>query len=221
LQGADSDRADIGSAGAGSERAFLALVDRYHASLTRVAGLWLDDPSEVDAVVQETWVRMLQRLEPFDQQSSLKGWLCATLIRLVRMRVDESRDPKLEPAGSDAVVPAVDPDRFSPEGNRWEGHWQKPPSDWASVTEGHVSARALQRVIEGAIDALSRSQRIIVVLRDVEGLSCHEVQSALGSSAEDQRILLHQARSRIRAVLERHHLERATHMPAAEVESLP
>jgi hypothetical protein len=29
---------------AGSERAFLALVDRHHASLTRVARLWLDDP---------------------------------------------------------------------------------------------------------------------------------------------------------------------------------
>jgi RNA polymerase sigma-70 factor (ECF subfamily) len=220
LQGAERDRANlaVAVAGTGSERAFVALVDRYQANLTRVAGLWFDDPLEVEAIVQQTWVRMLQRLEPFDQQSSLKGWLCVTLIRLARARVDPSRDEPVEPTPAEAASPAVDPERFSPQGNRWEGHWQTPPSDWPVAPDRNHFPRSLQRVIEAAIEALPRSQRIVVVLRDVERLSSHEVQTALGSSDEDQRVLLHHARSQVRAALERHHLARAAHQPAGEVE---
>jgi RNA polymerase sigma-70 factor (ECF subfamily) len=221
LQEAERDRTNFGLAGAGNARAFLALVDRYHASLTRVAGLWFDGPAEVDALVQQTWIRMLRRLEPFDQQSSLKGWLCVTLIRLARARVDPSRDEPVEPSPVEAANPAVDPERFSPEGDRWEGHWQAPPSDWPKLDRGNVLSRTLQQVIEAAIDSLPRSQRIIVVLRDVERLSSHEVQSALGSTDEDQRVLLHHARSRIRAALERHHFERAAQQPASEVGVTP
>ena len=194
MQEAERDRANLGLAAAGNERAFLALVNRYQASLTRVAGLWLDDPSDVDELVQQTWVRMLGRLEPFDQQSSLKGWLCVTLIRLARSRVDPSRDEPVEPSAAQAAVPAVDPERFSPSGDRWEGHWQTPPTDWPRLGKAHVLSRTLQHVVEAAIEALPRSQRIIVVLRDVERLSSHEVQSA--STRARLAIGIHRRRSR-------------------------
>jgi RNA polymerase sigma-70 factor (ECF subfamily) len=203
------------------ERAFLVLVDRYHASLTRVASLWLEDAREIDALVQQTWVCMLRRLEPFDQQSSLKGWLCMTLIRLARARVGPAADPPVEPTSAEAANPAVEPERFSPEGNRWEGHWQTPPSDWPSMPEGNLVPRTVQCVIERAIAALPRSQRIVVILRDVERLSSHEVQSALGSTEEDQRVLLHHARSRIRAALERHHLAHAALVSTGEAGAAP
>jgi RNA polymerase sigma-70 factor (ECF subfamily) len=222
VHGAEEDRANlglVGQAGVGNERAFLALVDRHHTTLTRVARLWLDDPQAIEALVQETWVRMLQRLERFDQQSSLKGWLCVTLIRLARARVDPALDEPVEPSATEAALPAVDPERFSPRGDRWEGHWQKPPTDWPIMDSRNSLPNVLQRVLEAAIQALPRSQRIIVVLRDVERLSSHEVQSALGSSDDDQRVLLHHGRSRLRAVLEHHHLTHAAHMPAGEVEN--
>jgi RNA polymerase sigma-70 factor (ECF subfamily) len=208
---------------AANERAFLALVDRHHASLTRVARLWFADPQEIEALVQQTWIQMLQRLEPFDQQSSLKGWLCVTLIRLARTRVDPTQDEPVEPSATELAMPAVDPERFSPHGDRWEGHWQKPPTDWTILDRGNTLPVALQRLLESAIRALPRAQRIIVVLRDVERLTSHEVQSALGSSDEDQRILLHHARSRLRAVLELepHHLTHAAQPPTGEVEHAP
>jgi RNA polymerase sigma-70 factor (ECF subfamily) len=47
-------------------------------------------------------------------------------------------------------------------------------------------------------------QRVIVALRDVEGLSAEEVCHRLALSPENRRVLLHRGRSRLRAALEQY-----------------
>jgi RNA polymerase sigma-70 factor (ECF subfamily) len=205
VHGSKHDHSALVSVGAGSEAAFLALVDRYHAGLLRVACLWLDDPSEAEEVVRETWLEMLHRLDRFDEQVSLKGWLCAVLIGLARARAGDEQAIETASSQADADGPAVDPARFRPPGDRWEGHWQKPPSDWPGMRPGQVLPAELRGELETALRALPSPQRIVLVLRDLEGLSSREVSNALGVGDDDQKALLHRARSRIRAALERHY----------------
>jgi RNA polymerase sigma-70 factor (ECF subfamily) len=45
-------------------------------------------------------------------------------------------------------------------------------------------------------------QRMVITMRDIEGLSSEEVRSALDISETNQRVLLHRARSKVRAGLE-------------------
>lgn len=56
----------------------------------------------------------------------------------------------------------------------------------------------------GAIAALPPAQRTVIRMRDVEGYPAEEVCDALGVSEGNQRVLLHRARSRVRAALEAH-----------------
>jgi RNA polymerase sigma-70 factor (ECF subfamily) len=49
---------------------------------------------------------------------------------------------------------------------------------------------------------LPQSQQAVVTLRDVEGLSSAEVCTILDITEGNQRVLLHRARTRIRAALE-------------------
>ena len=56
----------------------------------------------------------------------------------------------------------------------------------------------------GAIAALPPAQQTVIRMRDVEGFSPEEVCAALDVSAGNQRVLLHRARSRVRAALEGH-----------------
>jgi RNA polymerase sigma-70 factor (ECF subfamily) len=53
-----------------------------------------------------------------------------------------------------------------------------------------------------ALVHLPERQQIVVTLRDVEGLSSDEVCDLLHISAENQRVLLHRARTRLRQALE-------------------
>ena len=56
----------------------------------------------------------------------------------------------------------------------------------------------------GAIAELPEAQRAVITLRDVIGCGAQEVSETLGISQGNQRVLLHRARVRVRAQLERH-----------------
>jgi RNA polymerase sigma-70 factor (ECF subfamily) len=49
---------------------------------------------------------------------------------------------------------------------------------------------------------LPERQRTVVLLRDVQGCESEEVCEILGLSPENQRVLLHRGRARVRQVLE-------------------
>ncbi len=55
-----------------------------------------------------------------------------------------------------------------------------------------------------AVDRLPERQRVVIVLRDVEGYTSEEVCSILEISAANQRVLPHRARAFVRAELERY-----------------
>lgn len=69
---------------------------------------------------------------------------------------------------------------------------------------GRPLAPELGRVLQAAIATLQHGERVVLVLRHVERLSEAEIHTALGITEQQQRQLLHQARSRMRNALERH-----------------
>ena len=55
-----------------------------------------------------------------------------------------------------------------------------------------------------AIARLPERQREVLTLRDMLGYSAEEARNALDLSETNQRVLLHRARSKVRAALESH-----------------
>ena len=60
----------------------------------------------------------------------------------------------------------------------------------------------VRRDLKRAIDSLSDSLRIVLVLRDIEGWSTDEVAQELGISTTAAKVRLHRARSRVRELIE-------------------
>ena len=96
---------------------------------------------------------------------------------------------------------AVEADRFFPAGSPNAGGWRKPPERWM---EGYARRPETLELVRESINRLPGLRRQVVFLRDVEGWSAGEVSALLGITGRQQRLLLHRARSRIRADLERH-----------------
>lgn len=191
----------------GEERAFATLLNRYHASLIRLARIYVRSSAVAEEVVQETWVGVLRGINQFEGQSSLKTWIFRILINRAHTRAErESRSipfsALFDPA-ADPGEPAVSPERFLAAGHpQWPGHWSSPPQDWGRSPEELLLSKEVRGRIKKAIEALPPSQREVVTLRDMEQWSSEEVCNALGISETNQRVLLHRARSKVRQALE-------------------
>jgi RNA polymerase sigma-70 factor (ECF subfamily) len=198
------DEATLAALRSGDEKAFLALVRQLHPSMVRVASLSVGSRAVAEEVVQETWVGVLKGLPGFEGRSSLRRWIFGILTNCAKTRgTREARSiPFSTIPGESEDEPPVDPSRFLPPDHpRWPGHWSAPPSAWAD--EKLIQQESLQAA-KRAIDQLPRGQREVIVLRDVEGWESEEVCRLLGLSEVNQRVLLHRARSKVRAALEVH-----------------
>jgi len=192
----------------GDEAAFARLVGEHHASLRRVARLYVANAAIADEVVQDTWLGVIRGLWAFEGRSSLKTWIFRILVNRARSRaVRESRSTPF--AGTLAMEsgaepePSASPEPFlSCDDSPALGRSVRPPLDPSASPERSLLTKELRERLQTVIEALPSNLRIVLWLRDVEGWSSEEVCNALALQETNQRVLLHRARSRARAALE-------------------
>jgi len=180
---------------AGDERAFMQLVEEYTPGMRRLALTFVRTPALADDVVQEAWLGVLKGLDRFEGRSSLRTWIYTIVANVARTRaVREARSVPLSSLASqdaDDDEASVDPDRFV-----GGGHWARPVEPWRQVLDAEARS-----VIDAAIANLPPQQAQVIQLRDVEGWSSADVRNVLEISETNQRVLLHRARSKVRAAL--------------------
>jgi RNA polymerase sigma-70 factor, ECF subfamily len=187
---------------AGDERAFEALVARHYATMSAVARSYVHTRAVADEVVQEAWLGVLQSLGRFEGRSSLKTWIMAILVHTAQNRA--ARERRSVPFASLAPESAVDEGRFQSPDEPFPGHWRRYPASFGAGSDRVAEDRETLRVAMRAIAELPANQQAVIRMRDIEGWEAEEVCEALDVSAANQRVLLHRARSRVRAALEAH-----------------
>lgn len=199
------DRQLLARLRAGEAEAFEKLVLRHHGALKRLARLFVSTEASAEEVVQDTWVAVLDGLDAFEERSSLATWISRILVNRAKTRgVRDARTTPFSALGDgehdDPVEPAVDAARFNVKGN-----WAEPPTRWQDETpEQLVGNREAMVLVDEELRQLPERQRVVVVLRDTLGWTAEEVCDALEINETNQRVLLHRARSRLRARLEAH-----------------
>jgi RNA polymerase sigma-70 factor (ECF subfamily) len=185
----------------GDETAFTQLVRMYTPMMLRVARFYVSTQAVAEEVVQEAWVGVLKGIPRFEGRSSLKTWIFRILANTAKTRgMREARSVPFSSLAGDEE--SVDPDRFFGDDTRYPGHWAAPPRRWAEQPERRLLADEAVEVVEREIAKLPPVQAAVITMRDVEGLDAAEVCNALEISETNQRVLLHRARSKVRAALE-------------------
>jgi len=192
----------------GDEDAFAQLVDELTGPLTRLALAHVSSRAVADEVVQDTWLGVIRGIDRFEGRSSLRTWIFQILLNNARTR--GRREKRTLPfsffRGRDEEgrdEPAVEAERFQSRRGDFPGHWARPPVEWESP-ETRLASDAARTAMLEAISELPPRQREVLTLRDIQGYSAKEACNALGLSETNQRVLLHRARSKVRAALERH-----------------
>ena len=153
---------------AGDERAATTLVERHASALARFA-VSLGQLSDVEEVVQDTFVKAFGSIDTFRADSALRTWLFTIERRLIldRRRAGRRRrdDTPLEEGDAATEFDALD---------------------------GIVAEEAEGRV-RLAVERLSRLQREVFLLRVNEGMSYKEIAEVVGSTEGAARVHYHNA----------------------------
>jgi RNA polymerase sigma-70 factor (ECF subfamily) len=201
---AGDDRELLAALRAGDEAAFSRIVSEWSRPMLTLARGFVSTEASAEEVVQETWLGVIKGLERFEGRSSLRTWVYRILVNTAKTRgVKEHRTlPWSTLAGEDGG-PSLDPALFQSGGEPHPGGWRAAPAAWPEelAVEGSVLAGEVRQELRAALDTLPDRQRVVITLRDVLGHSSEEVCEMLEISQANQRVLLHRARTAVRAGL--------------------
>ena len=174
----------------GDSEAFSRLVGRYEDRIYRLAktvctGL----PSEADDVYQDTFVTAFKKLKAFRGDSELGTWLYRIASNICLMK---RRKKKTEP-----FVPLLDRRHDHDDGPAHQFR------DWSPTPEEAAHKKELVDKVSGALSKLPMDYRLVLTLRDVEGLSAEETGKILKLSVPAVKSRLHRGRLFLRDEFER------------------
>ena len=157
----------------GEVDAFGELVRRYERRVGAVLARLLSDRRDVEEALQDTFLKAWRSLDRFRSDSSLFTWLYRIAVNEALQRL-RRRQPVLQ-----ELEELPTPEQTS-----------EPPD------------LELRSFLVARINALPLEVRAALVLRDLEGLSNHEVADALGISLATAKSRIHRASLQLRAELE-------------------
>jgi RNA polymerase sigma-70 factor (ECF subfamily) len=183
-QEAWSDQQVVSRVLAGETALYELLMRRYNQRLYRVARAILHDDAEAEDVMQDAYVRAYQHLADFEGRAKFSTWLTRIAVHeaLARCR-RHSRFLSLE--NSEETVGGV----------------MKPLTSRGRSPEEAAYDRELRGVLEEVILELPEDHRLVLMMRDVEGMSTDETAECLNLSPENVKVRLHRARARLRKSL--------------------
>jgi RNA polymerase sigma-70 factor, ECF subfamily len=174
-----SDLDLVSKARNGDRGALEVLVERHTPRVQRIASQVIGDLEEARDAAQESLVKLCTRLRQFRGEAQFATWLhrlvvntCRDRLARQRIRQTEPLDFADEPAGEDG-----DPSRAALLADK-------------------------RRELAAALARPSADQRLVVVLRDVCGLTYEEISRVARMPVGTAKCYVHRARARLRVRLE-------------------
>ena len=171
----------VGAARAGDRSAFDELVRRTHVDTYTLALRLTADEEDARDVVQESYLRAWRGLANFRGDAQFSTWMYRITANTAYSAVKRRRRHRTEPL--DAML--EEPIELHPD---------------LQPEEAAESSALLDRLAV-ALDELAPKLRVLVVLKDVYGLSHEEIAEELGISVAAAKVRLHRGRRKLRDLL--------------------
>ncbi len=184
----------------GDPAALRLLVERHHPALVGLAQTIVKNRATAEDVAQETWLAVIANISRFEGKAALSTWIIAILFNKAKTYAKrEGRyAPLVQEADQNDENDHVSASRFDDT-----GHWVEPPQSFDGLNPERIfGGRQLWNHVRDMIDRLPPAQKAVLIMRDVEGHDAGHTCELLDLTPENQRVMLHRARTRIRNEIE-------------------
>lgn len=175
---------------AGEDRAFDELVELAGGRMLAVARRMLNREEDAEDALQDAFLSAFRAIDRFDGRSQLTTWLHRITVNACLMKLrSQRRRPERQ---IEDFLPAFIAD----------GHQKNASRAWTPVALQSIERSETRAFVRSKIEALPEQYRIVLVLRDIEGLSTEETAAALGMTTNAVKTRLHRARQALKELLD-------------------
>jgi len=161
----DVDRQLVERAQRGDKRAFELLVDKYQRRLGRLLSRFIRDPSEVEDVMQEAFIKAYRALPAFRGDSAFYTWLYRIGINTAKNYL--------------AAMGRRAPTSTELEADEAESHEDGERLRDLNTPENLLLSREIADTVNSTIESLPEELRTAIQLREIEGMSYEEIANIM------------------------------------------
>jgi RNA polymerase sigma-70 factor (ECF subfamily) len=172
----------------GDPQAFARLVALHEGMVFNLAARLLGDPEEARDVAQDVFLQVYRTLDRFEGRSGLKTWIYRIVVNQSRNRQRWWRRRRQDRTSTLDNLSAAEEARITAR-QEGDGPYER------------LRLRERAARVQRALDALSFEHRAILLLREVEELSCEEIAQTLGLALGTVKSRLSRARESLRRAL--------------------
>ncbi len=167
----------------GSEEAFRGLVERYQRRTYWIAYNMLGNYDLAADISQEAFLRVYKAISRFDLQRNFYTWLYQIVVNLC---IDHMRK---ESGGRAARLDDV----------------AEPPDADAAPAGSTVESQEVREQVHAVLAKMQPNYKTVLVLRDLQGMTCEEIAEIVGANNATVRWRLHIARKMFKDAWEAAH----------------
>jgi RNA polymerase sigma-70 factor, ECF subfamily len=173
----------------GDLKAYDRIVDIYEKKIYGLSFNLTRNQMDAQDVTQEVLLTLFRKTHTFKGKSAFSSWVYRITLNASYMKL---RSKKKEPNVSiDELMPSFN----------GAGFQQEKIQDWSENTESLLFTNETRDVISKAIDLLPEKEKVVFLLRDVEGLSTEKAGEILDLTVPAVKSRLHRARLFLRKKL--------------------
>ena len=146
----------------GDENAYIELVNRYKDKLINFIFNYLGDFESSEDVVQETMIKLYQKKHYYKEIAKFSTWLYTIAKNLANTELRKRKQRKTTLLS-----------QFSKDDKTYE----LPSNDPEPGQE--IQTDIVNKIIKDAVDQLSEKFKIVIVLRDIQGLSYEDISEII------------------------------------------
>ena len=179
-------------------RDFDSLMARYIKPVYNIIFQWIGDHDEAADLTQETFLSAYKALDQFRGDAQIYTWLYRIAHNHCKNRFKQrTRQRKVESISLEAAG-ALGGD----SGEDSSSHAALDVADWSYSPARVLEQKELESLIGRTIDGLAPEYKVVLVLREMEGLTYGEIAEVTGLTMEAVKTRLNRARAMVRQRVE-------------------
>ena len=168
----------------GDENAYIELVNRYKDKLINFIFNYLGDLESSEDVVQETMIKLYQKKHYYKEIAKFSTWLYTIAKNLANTELRKRKQRKTTLLS-----------QFSKDDKAYE----LPSNDPEPGQD--IQTDIVNKIISNAVDQLSEKFKIVIVLRDIQGLSYEDISEIINVPIGTVKSRINRARIQLQAEL--------------------